>query len=80
MSLPKQTPENEIIRKFKALGWDGPYNKKDKRKGSSDHRFMSKGKQKVKIPNPHGQKSVGKALLKKILHQSGINEEDWMKA
>jgi predicted RNA binding protein YcfA (HicA-like mRNA interferase family) len=80
MSLPRQTPLNEIIRKFRALGWDGPFNKKDKRKGSSDHRFMGKGKQKVKIPSPHGQKPIGMALLKNILYQAGISVEEWMKA
>jgi len=80
MSLPKQTPLHEIIRKFKALGWDGPFNKRDKRKGSSDHRFMGKEKQKVKIPNPHGQKPVGRDLLRKILHQAGISIEEWNKA
>lgn len=80
MSLPSQTPLNEIIRKFRALGWDGPFNKKDKRKGSSDHRFMGKGKQKVKIPNPHGQTPIRRDLLKKILYQAGIDAEEWIKA
>ena len=80
MSLPSQTPLNEIIRKFKALGWDGPFNKKDKRKGSSDHRFMGKGKQKVRIPNPHGQKPIGRGLLKRILYHAGIDAEEWIKA
>ena len=80
MSLPKQTPISEIIRKFKNLGWEGPLKKKDKRKGSTDHRFMRKGKQTVKIPNPHGQKPVGIELLKRILTQAGINAKEWIEA
>jgi len=80
MSFPKQTPLNEIIRKFRVLGWDGPYKKKDNRKGSSDHQFMRKGKQTVKIPNPHGQKPVGIELLKRILKQAGIDAKEWIEA
>lgn len=79
MPLPKQTPLKELIRKFKALGWDGPLKKKDKRKGSSDHPFMKKDKRIVKIPNPHGQKDIGIELLKRILDHAGIKEEDWIK-
>ena len=80
MSLPRQTPHSEIIRKFKNLGWEGPFKKKDTRRGGSDHPFMRKGQQTIKIPNPHGQKTVGIELLKKILNQAGINAEEWIEA
>ena len=80
MVIPKQTSRNEIIRKFKSLGWEGPFNKKDKRRGGADHQFMRKGKITVKIPNPHSGKDIGKPLLKKILDQAGINEGAWEKA
>jgi len=80
MAIPKQTHRNEIIRKFKSLGWEGPSSKKDKRKGGTDHQFMRKGKRTVKILNPHGGQDIGKPLLKKILDQAGINEGEWEKA
>ncbi|MFZ5453815.1 MAG: type II toxin-antitoxin system HicA family toxin [Thermodesulfobacteriota bacterium] len=80
MSLPKQTTIREIIRKFKALGWEGIFKKKAQRKGSSDHPFMKKGNNLVKIPNPHGQNPIGRDLLRNILFQAGISNKDWNKA
>lgn len=71
MPLPKQTPHRELIRKFRALGFEGPY-------GGGRHPFMKKGKLKVHIPNPHGG-NIGIDLLKRILRQAGISEEDWLK-
>jgi len=62
----------ELIRKFMALGYNGPFS-------GGKHQFMIKGKQKVRIPNPHmGDISVG--LLKEILRQAGISSRDWDRA
>jgi hypothetical protein len=36
----------ELIRKFKTLGYAGPFS-------GGRHQFMVKGRQKVRIPNPH---------------------------
>ncbi len=55
MALPKQTSWNELVRKFKALGWTGP-------EYGSKHPFMNKGKHRQRIPNPHGS-DIGAPLL-----------------
>jgi len=66
-------PRRELVRKFKALGYVGPLSGKK-------HRFMVKGNQKIRIPNPHGSTEIGVPLLKEILRQAGISEEDWHNA
>jgi predicted RNA binding protein YcfA (HicA-like mRNA interferase family) len=59
----------ELIRKFKALGYDGPFS-------GGKHQFMIKGKQKIRIPNPH-LSDIGVSLLKEILRQAGMSSQDW---
>ncbi len=59
----------EIIRKFKTLGYTGPFS-------GGKHQFMAKGAHKIRIPNPHGSE-IGVSLLKEILRQAGISVEDW---
>ncbi len=62
----------ELIRKFKALGFAGPYS-------GGKHQFMVKESLKIRIPNPHmGDIDIG--LLKEILRQAGIPAKDWDKA
>ncbi len=73
MSLPRQTPRREIIRKFRALGWEGPI-------FGRSHPFMRKGTHTVHIPNPHHQQEIGQSLLKAILHEAGISEQEWLQA
>ena len=41
---------------------------------------MVKGRQKVRIPNPHSGKEINISLLKEILRQAGITNEDWERA
>ena len=48
----------ELIRKFKALGFSGPYS-------GGRHQFMIRGRQKIRIPNPHGSSDVDKAMSQK---------------
>ena len=60
----------ELINKFRNLGFDGPYS-------GGRHQFMKKGEIKVRIPNPHKFKEIHISLLKEILRQSGINEEEF---
>jgi len=60
----------ELIRKFKSLGYKGPYS-------GGKHQFMSKGDKKIRIPNPHGQSDISKSLLKEILRQADISNEEW---
>jgi predicted RNA binding protein YcfA (HicA-like mRNA interferase family) len=59
----------ELISKFKALGYSGPFS-------GGKHQFMTKGRQKIRIPNPHtGDISV--SLLREILRQAGISSQEW---
>ncbi len=60
----------ELIRKFRKLGFDGPY-------GGGRHLFMTKGQQKIRIPNPHHSKDIHISLIREILRQAGINPQDW---
>lgn len=71
MALPAQTPRVELIRKFRALGWSGPVFVRGR-----DHPFMVRGSRKQKIPNPHTD-PIHVSLLKRILHQAGITDDQW---
>ena len=62
-----------LIRKFRALGYIGPFS-------GGKHQFMVKGRQKIRIPNPHGKAEIGVSLLKEVLRQAGITNEDWERA
>ncbi len=62
----------ELIRKFKTLGYAGPFS-------GGRHQFMVKGRQKVRIPNPH-QGDINLNLIKEIVRQAGIPSEEWDKA
>ena len=63
----------ELIRKFKALGYSGPLS-------GGKHQFMVKGKKKIRIPNPHGSGDIDISLVKEILRQAAIGNEEWDKA
>jgi predicted RNA binding protein YcfA (HicA-like mRNA interferase family) len=63
----------DLIRKFRALGYSGPFS-------GGKHQFMIKGKKKIRIPNPHGSGDIDISLVKEILRQSGIGNEEWDKA
>jgi len=62
----------ELIRKFKALGYSGPFS-------GGRHQFMIKGKKKIRIPNPHGSGDIDISLVKEILRQAGISSVEWDK-
>jgi predicted RNA binding protein YcfA (HicA-like mRNA interferase family) len=57
------------VRKFKALGWKGPLS-------GGKHPFMVKETHKQRIPNPHSA-DIGVSLLREILRQAGITDEEW---
>jgi predicted RNA binding protein YcfA (HicA-like mRNA interferase family) len=44
--------------------------------GGKRHAVFSNGVRRTEVPR-HGNKELGKGLLKKILEQAGINEEDF---
>lgn len=61
----------ELIQRLRKLGFTGP-------QAGGRHSFMIRGQLKLRIPNPHkGDISVG--LLKEVLRQAGITEDDWEK-
>jgi predicted RNA binding protein YcfA (HicA-like mRNA interferase family) len=61
----------ELIRKFRVLGYAGPFS-------GGKHQFMARGRQKIRIPNPHGG-DITASLLKEILRQTGISSGEWDK-
>lgn len=63
----------ELVRRFRELGYSGPYS-------GGKHQFMIMGKQKIRIPNPHKSKDIHISLVKEILRQAEISEDEWEKA
>jgi predicted RNA binding protein YcfA (HicA-like mRNA interferase family) len=60
----------ELISKFIALGFDGPFS-------GGKHQFMKRGSRKIRIPNPHGSGDIHISLVKEILRQAGISKDEW---
>ncbi len=63
----------EIVHKLRGLGFSGPYH-------GGNHQYMVKGNLKVRVPNPHHGETIGVGLVKKIIGQAGLTEEEWEKA
>ena len=63
----------EVLRKFRILGFVGPSQ-------IGRHPFMIRGRQKIAIPNPHGKTIDDLKLLKRILRQAGISDQEWDEA
>jgi predicted RNA binding protein YcfA (HicA-like mRNA interferase family) len=72
--LPKINPisRKELISKLKSLGFEGPFI-------ATKHQYMIKEKHKIFIPNPHQGKDIGTPLLKKIIKQVGITQDEFLK-
>jgi predicted RNA binding protein YcfA (HicA-like mRNA interferase family) len=68
--MPGSISRQELIRKFRALGYSGPFSGKR-------HQFMQMGRQKIRIPNPHGGQDIGMGLLAEILRQAGVEKSVW---
>ena len=60
----------ELVARLKALGFSGPYT-------GGRHQFMVRGSSRLVLPNPH-RGEIGVDLLKRILRQAGIEEEEWL--
>ena len=58
------------MARLKALGFSGPYT-------GGRHQFMVRGSIRLILPNPH-RGEIGVDLLKRILRQAGIEEEEWL--
>ncbi|TVM02187.1 MAG: hypothetical protein CV087_09910 [Candidatus Brocadia sp. WS118] len=68
--MKKTISRSELLRKFRALGFEGPYS-------GGKHQFMKKGSLKVRIPNPHKSREIHISLIKELLRQAGISEDEW---
>lgn len=75
MSRLLPVTRNELIRRLRKLGFQGPY-------PGSGHAYMvrelAEGRVYVNIPNPHHGKDIGVKLLFQILHEGGISREEWL--
>ena len=67
--MPKPVSRRELIRRLRALGWDGPL-------PGGRHPHMAKGPHQIPIPNPH-QGEIDWSLTKRILAQAGISRLEW---
>lgn len=70
--MPKPVSRNELIRRLRILGFEGPI-------AGAKHSFMAKGDLKLRIPNPHAG-DIGAPLLGEILRQAGISPKEWERA
>ncbi len=70
--MPTNISRKELIRKFRALGYSGPFS-------GSKHQFMIKGRKKIRIPNPHRSRDIHISLVKEILRQASIRSNEWDK-
>jgi len=68
--MPSNISRRELLRKFKALGYEGPFS-------GGKHQFMKKGQKKIRIPNPHGSSVIDTSLIKEILRQTEISNKEW---
>ena len=71
--MPANLSRKELIRKFKALGYSGPFS-------GGRHQFMIKGRLKIRIPNPHGSGDIHIGLVKEIIRQAAISSVEWDEA
>ena len=69
--MVKNISWKKFIKKFQALGFDGPYS-------GGRHLFMTKDDLKIHIPNPH-HGDISKHLVAEILRQAGISRTVWGK-
>lgn len=72
MSRLTPVSRRELVRKLKALGFDGPY-------PGGQHQWMRKGHVRIIVPNPH-EGDIDPGLIRRILRQAGISVDEWKKA
>ena len=65
----KNISQRNLIKKFKNLGFHGPYS-------GGRHMFMQKENLSVHIPNQH-KGDISKSLIAEILRQANITKEMW---
>jgi len=65
----KPISRRELIKRLRSFGFEGPFS-------GGCHSFMRNGQLKLRVPNPH-EGDISVPLLKEILRQAGLNENDW---
>ena len=67
----KPISRKKLIAKLNSMGFEGPFR-------ATKHQYMLKGRQQVFIPNPHRGKDIGIPLLKKIMRQIGLEQDEFI--
>ena len=67
--MPKPIKHRELVRRFRQLGWQGPWQK-------GKHPFLAKDGRRLTIPNPH-EGDVDWSLTKRILAQARVTQTEW---
>ena len=70
MPTLKPVSRRELVRKLRALGFEGPY-------PGGKHQWMRRGALRVTIPNPHGGE-IDPGLIRRILRQADIAIKEWL--
>jgi len=67
--MAKSISWRKLIQKFRTIEWSGPYS-------GGRHFFMTKGAQKIHIPNPH-KSDISGPLVAEVLRQANVPISDW---
>jgi len=72
MSTLNPVSRRELVRKLKALGFEGPF-------PGGKHQWMRRGGLRLTIPNPHGG-AIDPGLIRRSLRQADLTLEEWLSA
>ena len=61
---------SKLNKRLKDIGFDGPF-------PGSDHDYMVRGDNFVRIPNVH-RREIGANLVAEILREGAISREEWL--
>ena len=72
--MPSLNPlsRRELVRKLKALGFEGPF-------PGGRPQWMRRGNLRLTIPNPHPG-AIDPGLIRRILRQAGLTLDEWTNA
>lgn len=72
MPALKPVSRRELVRKLKALGFEGPF-------PGGKHEWMRRDRLRLTIPNPHVG-ALDPGFIRRLLRQAGISIEQWLNA
>ena len=70
MPALKPVSRRELVRKLRALGFEGPF-------PGGKHEWMRREGLRLTIPNPHGG-AIDPGLIRRMLRQAGITLAEWL--